>query len=223
MSEPPNRGVYSGISRTFTKNMISPIFPETEAEFRYPNVVIQNTFLVLWTALGVGMITMALYSLMQRDSSAWIGVIIGLLSTWLGVLTLRSYFNRSREIIVNDDGVAALAFWSKWRSVRWSEIARIERIRRPMVTEWNTWRNGYEFVIRGRQNEEIRFVDKITNLTALLSLLNRYVAQHDIPLVAFDRGSDTRPKIRATTPDRGERKRLLREGYETSLSSLTIE
>lgn len=191
--------------------------------FGYDGVIIQNVFFLLWILAGVGILSLAVYSARQRDSGAWFGLLLGLAVIWTGVFSMTDYFKRSREIVVDDDGVAALAFGSSWRSIRWTEVARIERIRRPMVTEWNTWRNGYEFVIRGRQNDEIRFVEKITSLTALLSVLNRYVEQHHIPLVAFDRGSDTRPKIRATTSDRKEKKRLLREGYQTDLSLLTTK
>lgn len=136
---------------------------------------------------------------------------------------MEGYFKRNREIVVTDEGVAALALGRTWRFIRWTEVSRIERIRCPTMTEWNTWRNGYEFVIRGRQGDEVWFVDTITCFTGLLGALNCYVEQHHIPLVAFDRGTDTRAKIRADTSDRGQRRRLLREGYKSTLSSLTVQ
>lgn len=201
--------------------------PAGEPRFRYHGVVIQNIFGALWVALGVGFSIFSLYvkvSGRERQHDAWLGVLlIGLAVIWLGILTLKTCFKTSREIVVDDDGIAALAFGRAWKFIPWSEIAAIERIRRPMVTEWNTWREGYEFVIHGRQADEIHLIDNITCLNVLLNVLNRYIEQYHIPLVAFDRGSDTRPKIRATTPDREERRRLLREGYKTILSSLTTK
>lgn len=201
--------------------------PAGELRFRYDGVAVQNMFGILWIALGVFFCISSYYIKItgrERQHGDWFGVLlIGLFVIWSGVLILRSYFKTSREIAVDDHGITAFAFGRTWRFIRWAEVARIVRIRRPMVTEWNTWRDGYEFMILGCQNEEIWFVDNIVGLTGLLGRLNRYVERNNIPLVAFDRGSDTRPKIRATASDRAERKRLLREGYKTTLSSLMTQ
>lgn len=201
--------------------------PVRRPRFRYQGVAALNVFGALWTALGVGFVIFSFHikvTGMERQNGAWFGgLLIGLVVIWSGVITVRGYFKRNREIVVTDEGITALAFGRTWRFIRWTEVSRIERIRCPTVTNWNTWRDGYEFVIRSSQNDEVWFVDKITNLTVLLTLLNRYVEQNHIALVAFDRGSDTRAKVRATRLDRGERKRLLREGYKSTLSSLTTQ
>lgn len=191
--------------------------------FRY-YVVLQEAIVAFGVIFFIGMSAAAVYARLTRGKPGdglWAASLAFLFLAWACFSVLKFFFKRHREIVVNDEGVMALAFGRIWRSIRWTDIARIERVRRPMVTIWNTWRDGYEFVFYGPRSEEIHFVDEITNEAALLTLLDGYVAQYRIPMVAFDRGSDTRAKIRATTLDRAERKRLLRQGYQTTLTSLS--
>lgn len=211
--------------------MITPIFPDTEsigdARFRYSGVAVfaGNLFFAYIAAAGIFMVVISFFSVIHWEivpvKGPWAGFPMGFLFIWFGFITLRGYFGETREIVVDDDGISALAFGRVWRSIRWTDVDRIDRIRFP--PNLYRWRARHTFVIHGCRNDEIRFAEEITNLTVLLKLLNRYIEQHHIPLAAFDRGPDTRAKVRATTLDPAERKRLLREGYRTSLSSLTAK
>lgn len=166
-----------------------------------------------------------LYTGMTRGKPGngfWVASVLFLFFGWAFFSGLKFFFKRHREIVVSDEGVAALAFGHTWTLIRWTDMVRIERIRCPMVTIWNAWRNGFEFVVVGPRDEQIHFVDEISNVADLLRLLNDYVERYHVPLVALDRGSDTRATIRATTRVGTERRRLLRQGYQTSLSTLSM-
>jgi hypothetical protein len=88
-----------------------------------------------------------------------------------------------------------------------------------MILELGGSRNGYEFVIYG-PHVEINLDDRISNFPVLLNTLNSYVQRYQIPLSARDRGSDTQDQIKATVKDKQERKKLLKEGMQSSITSL---
>lgn len=154
-----------------------------------------------------------------KNISEWeVTILVGALFSWFMFSVLKLTFETSRPIVIDEMSISAWAFGRVWKSIAWSEIKSIERIR-SLKFEEKGRRYGYHLVIIGR-HAQIIIEDSIHELPALLNTMNMYVHRHQIPLLARDKGEDTKANIKATVKDRQERKKLLKEGIQTSLSAL---
>ena len=149
----------------------------------------------------------------------WGGILVGAFWTGLLIFTARGTFIKQRPIAIDETGITALFFGKTWKFIAWPEVTRIEQIRIMMARELGGWRNGYELAIVG-PHDEINLEDVISDFPVLLNTLNFYVQRHQIPLLARDKGSDTIDRIRATVKDKQERKKLLKEGVQSSITAL---
>ena len=149
---------------------------------------------------------------------------IGILGTLFFLAAEKSLFVRNLPLKIDETGIYAMVFGRTWKSIPWSDVQCIEKIKTTIYTPLK-FRDGYKFLIVGTDNQ-IQLDDTIYKLPnyekypAILHTLNFYVQQHNIPLVAYDRGEDTKKKIEVTVMDKQQRKKLLKEGVKTSITSL---
>jgi hypothetical protein len=189
--------------------------------YTYLSLYISHPILCLGVLVGLALIGVGVY---LRDRGGLSGIPIGVIFTLLMFGAEKSYFERNRPLEIDEMSISAMALGRIWKSITWSDVKRIERIRKILYLSLGS-RYGYEFVIVGA-HEEIKLDDTIYKLPAyektpaILNTLNFYVQCYNIPLVAYDRGEDTAAKIKATVMDKQERKKLLREGVQTSIASL---
>jgi hypothetical protein len=193
----------------------TPPMPEQQS-YTYPGALISQVIGLLAILVGLFFIGLGIY---DSDKGAWIGILIGAIWTWGFFNGVRGSFINQRPLVVDANGITARAFGKPWKFIAWPDITRIARIRRMMILELGGSRNGYEFVIYG-PHVEINLDDRISNFPVLLNTLNSYVQRYQIPLSARDRGSDTQDQIKATVKDKQERKKLLKEGMQSSITSL---
>lgn len=190
--------------------------PEKQS-YNYPGLLFQQFFGWLGIPLGLAAIGSGIYFF---DKGGWIGILLGTLVTWGSIYTAKYSFEKNRPLVIDETGITALANGKIWKSIAWSDVTRIERIRTIIYLQLGT-RYGYEFVIAGPHDEiEIKLDDTISDFPVLLNTLNFYVQRHQIPLLARDKGEDTRAKIKATVKDKQERKKLLQEGVQSSINAL---
>jgi hypothetical protein len=183
----------------------------------YPALFLQLLFGCLIVVMGLIVVGMGIINFDNKNE--WLAIPVGIFWTWFSISSLKFSFERHSPIEIDDTGISAMAFGREWKSIQWSDVQRIERVRRAMFTIINTWRYGYEFVIVG-STDTIYILDSIGEFPALLNALNSYAQRYSIPLVAYDRGDDTKAKIKTTVMDRLERKRLLKEGIRTEIADL---
>lgn len=183
--------------------------------FTYSGLLLQQFF--VWGSILVGLIVIGL-GIYLFDKGAWFGIPLGSLVTWFSIATARFSFVKQRPIVIDETGITALSFGKTWKFIAWSEVTRIERLRKMIILQIG-YKNGYEFTIVG-PHAEIILDETISDFPTLLSALNFYVQRYQIPLSARDRGTDTLDQIKATVKDKQERKKLLKEGIPSSISAL---
>ena len=158
------------------------------------------------------------------SDGGWFGIPMGIFFAWFMIYVRKFAFEKYRPLEIDENGICAMASGKVWKSIAWSDVQRIEKNRVVIITELG-FRYGYEFLIVG-SHEQIQLDDTIYKLPkyekypAILDTLNFYVQQHNILLVAYDRGEDTKKKIKAAVMDKQQRKKLLKEGIKTSITSL---
>lgn len=181
----------------------------------YPGLLFQQFFGWLGIPLGLVFIGFGIHDFYK---GGWIGIPLGTLVTWFSIYTAKYSFEKNRPLVIDETGISALANGKIWRSIAWSDVTSIERIRTTIYLQLGT-RLGYEFLIVGPHND-IKLDDTISDFPVLLDTLNFYVQRYQIPLLARDKGSDTVGQIRATVKDKQERKKLLKEGVQSSIDVL---
>ncbi len=137
----------------------------------------------------------------------------------LFALPLKYVFSRTRSVVVDAAGVTALAFGKPWRTLPWAAVQRIERIRAYTTT---TESIGYSIHVAGDGVDIWMESFSIKGFDALLTDLTKRAQEHQIELWSRDRGRDTLAKIKAEVTDSRERKRLLKSGIVTKVSSLVL-
>jgi hypothetical protein len=131
----------------------------------------------------------------------------------LFVLGLIIYFLKARPIGLSEEGVTNYLFGRRRKFIAWNAITKIER-NRFYDTSYFMYR--YEFWITANDTK-IRFDDWIEDLPTLVTILNRYIAEYQIPAFSVDRGRDTLQKA----PNVAERRKMFRDGVRTSVSSFS--
>lgn len=188
--------------------------PEKQS-YAYPGWLIEQFVVCLFIPLGLGAIGDGIYFF---DKGGWIGISLGTLVTWFSTYAAKLSFENYRPLVMDDTGITALANGKTWKFIAWPDVTRIERIRTTIYLQLGS-RLGYEFLIVGPHNE-IKLDDTISDFAVLLNTLNLYVQRYQIPLLARDKGDDTRANIKATVKDKQERKKLLKEGVQSSIDAL---
>ncbi len=195
---------------------------KTPEKVRYDYVPLLSFFDTFFScagiALGLALIGGGIHSYINKISEWWFPILIGALCARFFVYIFKFTFEKNRPIVIDETGISALAFGRVWKSIAWPDVKTIERIRSVKVEELGN-RYGYRLVIVGSENSII-VEDSIRELPELLRTLNMYVQRYQIPLLSFDKGEDTKAKIRATVKDKQERKKLLKKGIQTSISAL---
>ena len=181
----------------------------------YPGLLFQEFFVWLGIPLGLAMIASGIYLF---DKGGGIGILIGAIWTWFSIYTAKYSFEKNRPLVIDAAGISALANGKIWKFIAWSDVKKIERIRTIIYLQLGT-RDGYEFLIVG-SHDEIKLDDTISDYPVLLNTLNFYVQRYQIPLSARDKGSDTLDQIKATVKDKQERRKLLKEGIQSSITAL---
>jgi len=197
-------------------NADSPQPVPAKRSYTYPAWLFEQFF--VWAGILVGLIFIA-SGIYFFDKGGWIGILIGAIWTWFSTYAARTSFVKQCPIVIDETGITALAFGKTWKFIAWPEVTRIKRLRRMMARDLGGWRNGYEFTIVG-PHDEINLDDRISDFPVLLSALNFYVQRYQIPLSALDIGTDTLDQIKATVKDKQERKKLLKEGIQSSIDVL---
>lgn len=134
-------------------------------------------------------------------------------------LPIKYVFATTRSVVVDAAGVTALAFGRPWRTLRWGEIQRIERIR---VYSSRSESIGYSIHVAGDGVDIWMQSSSIGGFEALLADLTRRAQEHQIELWTRDRGPDTYRKIKTEIADPQARKRLVKSGIVTKVSSLVL-
>jgi hypothetical protein len=192
---------------------------QTEPEkrrYRYRGSFVQQIGGWLSVSMGLAAVGFGTYLF---DKGGWIGIPLGIVWAALSINAARFFFVKQRPLVIDETGITALVRGKPWKFIAWPEVTKIKRIRRIMILELGGSRNGYEFAIVGPHNE-INLDDRISDFSVLLDTLNFYIQRYQIPLLALDRGTDTLDQIKATVKDKQERKKLLKEGVRSSISSL---
>lgn len=196
--------------------------PKSERYNYFPLITFLHLFFDC-AGIAIGLAFMAggvhFYINKMARSTWWFPILIGAFLAWFMLYILKLTFETSRPIVIDETGISSQAFGRVWKFIAWPEVKRIERIRSVMPTEELGFRYGFDLLIVG-PSDSIIVEDEICELPALLSTLNAYVQRYRIPLLARDKGDDTRAHIKATVKDKQERKKLLKEGVQSSITAL---
>lgn len=169
-------------------------------------------------AVGLAFISSGVYFYLNKMGDWWPPILMGAFVARFMFSVLKFSFENTRPIMIDETGISAWAFGRVWKTIAWPEVKGIERVRSLKIKEQGS-RYGYSLLIIGSR-DQINIEDDIRELPALLSTLNAYVQRYQIPLLARDKGEDTRAKIKATVKDKQERKKLLKEGVQSSITEL---
>ena len=209
--------------KVVTLNMSAEASPQAMQKCkRYDYIPVVTVLRIILDCVGIGaglaLIGGGVYFYISDITEWWSPILVGVLCAWFMYSVLKMTFENSRPIVTDEIGISSVAFGRTWKTIAWSDVKKIERIRRVQFEDLGN-RYGYDLLVVG-SHDSIVARDSIRELPDLLSTLNAAVQHYQIPLLARDIGDDTRAKIRATVADRQERKRLLKEGIQTSISKL---
>lgn len=175
-----------------------------------------------WIGFGLALLVAAVTAVeaLHHVEGAGTVAVVGLAGAAIFSLGLKYVFNRTRSVVVDAAAITSLAFGRPWRTLAWSQVRSIERVRAYNSTIEST---GYSVHVAG-DSVDIWMEDaSIKDFDALLVELTKRAQAHQIELSARDRGRDTLAKIRAEVADPQERKRLLKRGIVTKLDSLVLQ
>ncbi len=180
-------------------------------------------FSIMWNGLGwagiaVGLVLAVFGAVeaIQGVSGAVAGVPAGLFFSGMFALLSKCMFARTRPITISDAGIMALMLGRPWQKLAWSQVKRIELIRAYIGT---TNSIGYRVHVVGN-GVDIWIDYTINAFDALLVDLSVCAQQHQIELWTRDRSPDTYRKIKAEVTDVQERRRLIKSGVVTKVTSL---
>lgn len=184
----------------------------------YPNFFLQLLPGYLFTSMGLVFLGSGIYMAIRHapTENLWLAFFFGTIVTLMGSRGIQLFFGRTRPIVIHEQGIAALSCNKIWKWIPWTDVERIEQTRTLSVVD-DGWYNELSIV---SARDRIYIDHSIQELPALLADLNAYSQRYHISLLSIDKGDDTRAKIKATVMDKQERKKLLKEGVQSSISTL---